>query len=189
MTNLTRRRRILVGTIAAAAALVAAAPLAHAGPDEPDVPTRIAVPAGHKLFLVGHATGVQIYRCNTTATGGYAWGLLAPRATLTGDNGKTIATHFAGPTWQATDGSTVVGSKVDGVTVDPTAVPWLLLAKASSTVGADGTRLTATTYIQRINTVGGLPPSADACNVGTVGTTAEIPYTADYEFWKASGGA
>ena len=48
-----------------------------------------------------------------------------------------IGTHFGGPTWQAKDASTVVGKRVDGVTVDPTAIPWLLL-EATSTTGAKG---------------------------------------------------
>ena len=56
------------------------------------------------MFLVGHAVGVQIYSCNATASG-FAWGFVAPRADLYGDNGKLVATHFGGPTWRARDGS------------------------------------------------------------------------------------
>ena len=42
---------------------------AHAGPPAPVVPAAIAVEDGHKPFLVGHAVGVQIYRCNAVGTG------------------------------------------------------------------------------------------------------------------------
>lgn len=186
-----RRMRVRVGrALAAVTALVAALPLAQAAwaePAEPTVPSRIAVEEGHKVFLVGHAVGVQIWSCNAVA-GGYAWGFVGPRADLFGDNGQLIATHFGGPTWQARDGSTVVGERRDGVTVDPTAIPWLLLAATSKSVGEDGDRFAGTTFIQRIATTGGIAPPAADCNAGTAGTVDEVPYTADYYFWKAEGG-
>jgi hypothetical protein len=110
-----------------------------------------------------------------------------PRANLYDDHGKLIITHFAGPTWQAMDGSRAVGQVVDFVTVDPTAIPWVLLS-ASTTAGPDGDRLVATTFIQRIATTGGLAPPAADCNATTAGTVAEVPYTADYYFWKHTDG-
>jgi Protein of unknown function (DUF3455) len=178
-------RLFLAGLTAAVATWPLALP-AHAGPSAPSVPDRIAVPEGNKLFLVGHAVGVQIYKCNATA-GGYTWGFVAPRADLFDDNGKLITTHFGGPTWQAKDGSYVVGQVERRVTVDPMAIPWLRLVVASRAVGTDGDRLFATTYIQRIATTGGLPPAASACTAETAGTVAEVRYTADYYFWKATG--
>ena len=177
---------LAVAGIIAAAALVPAAQAvqarSHGGPD---VPADIAVPDGNKVYLVGHAVGVQIYSCNATSTG-FGWTLVAPRAELYGDNGKLVATHFGGPTWQARDGSAVRAQRVNGVTVDPTAIPWLLLAATPTSAGDDG-RLSATTYIQRTATTGGLPPAA-GCAAPTAGSTTEVPYTADYHFWKATGG-
>lgn len=167
---------------AAALAVIAIAAPAYAGPSSPTVPTGIAPPAGHKVFLVTHAEGVQIYRCNAT-TG--AWSLQAPRAELYAQNGKVVGSHYVGPTWMATDGSYVVGRRVDGVNVDPTAVDWLLLANDTSAPGADGDRLAATTYVQRVNTAGGRAPATTECDVA--GETVEIPYAADYYFWKATG--
>lgn len=79
------------------------------------------------------------------------------------------------------------GPPVDGVTVDATAVPWLLLSAVSTTAGPDGERLTNTTFIQRTATTGGLAPAAADCNPSTTGTTVEVPYTADYHFWKSPG--
>jgi hypothetical protein len=171
--------------VASVVALVAAFPLAQgaaAGPSAPSVPTDIQVGAGNKVFLVGHAVGVQIYSC--TASG---WTLVAPRADLYGDNGKLIATHFGGPTWQAQDGSRVLGQRDSGVTVDPTAIAWLKLSAKSVSAGDDGDRLAHTTFIQRVATAGGLPPAAFACSAGALGDIQEIPYTADYYFWKATG--
>jgi hypothetical protein len=184
MKRSIRFHRLLLAGIVAAAAAWPLAQLAYAGPSAPAVPGRIAVQDGHKVFLVGHAVGVQIYSCNPTS-GGYRWSFVAPRADLYGDNGMLLATHFGGPTWQAKDGSYVVGQRVDGVTVDATAIPWLLLFAASTAPGPDGDRLVETTFIQRIATTGGLEPPAADCNVGTAGTIEEVPYTADYYFWKA----
>src|SRR5436189_254466 len=127
----TAGRRAARTLTVAIAALAATLPLAQVAAAKkaspPDVPAKIAVQAGNKLFLVAHAVGVQIYSCSA-APAGFAWAFVAPRANLYNDHGKLIITHFAGPTWQGKDGSAVVGARVDGVTVDPTAIPWLLLS-------------------------------------------------------------
>ena len=181
MHRSTQLRRLLFAGVVSATLALPTAQLAHAEPDAPTVPSKIAVEAGHKVFLVGHAVGVQIYSCN-----GLSWTFVAPRANLYGENGQLLTTHFAGPKWQAKDGSIVVGSRVDGVTVDANAIPWLLLS-AKSEAGPDGGRLAGTTFIQRINTTRGLAPMASTCNASTAGTIEEVPYTADYVFWKATG--
>jgi hypothetical protein len=179
-------KRTLIAGIAAVAAALPLAQTVHAEPAAPAVPGEIRVPDGHKPFLLGHAIGVQIQACNATAAG-YKWGLVAPRANLYDDTGKLLATHYGGPTWEARDGSTVIGQRDTGVPVDPTAIDWLRLTAASTTAGPDGDRLEDTTYIQRINTTGGLPPAPADCNADTAGTRTEVPYTADYVFWKATG--
>jgi hypothetical protein len=175
---------LLPAAIVAAVAAFPLGQLAHAGPPAPAVPNTIAVPDGNKVFLVGHAVGVQIYACDATSSG-YRWVFVAPKAELYDDHAKLLATHFGGPTWRAKDGSEVVGLVEDRATVDDTAIPWLRLAAASTAAGPDGDRLLATTFIQRIATTGGLIPAAADCNDSTAGTTDEVPYTADYYFWKA----
>jgi hypothetical protein len=182
MKRLARfRRALFVGLVAAAATLsmTQVAQAANASPHPPTVPEEIRVPSGNKLSLVAHATGVQIYTCNGTT-----WGSSTPRADLFADkkHQRLIGTHFGGPTWKATDGSTVVGvvPPEGSVTVDPTAIPWLLLrADPGDTPG----RFARTTFIQRVATVGGLAPAAAECNAGAEGRVAEVPYTADYYFW------
>ena len=169
-----KRKNLLAIAVAAAAALPSAAGAAVPAPSVPDT---IAVGTGEKPFLLGHATGVQIYACRSGA-----WVLVAPRATLYGDNGQAIADHFAGPTWQARDGSRVVGKRLDGVPGAPGAIPWLLLSADSTSAGPDGDRLEGTTHIQRIATVGGVAPAPSQCV--TEGEQVEVPYTADYVFWK-----
>ena len=154
------------------------APSALASVPAPEVPGVIAPPDGNKPYLAVHAVGVQIYTCKTT------WAFDGPRADLYDGRGRLVGSHSAGPIWQLKDGGTVVGSRVDGINVDPTAVDWLLL---SATPIADG-RLAATTFTQRINTPDGRAPAAAECNSETAGTRVEVPYTADYVFWKADDG-
>ena len=172
-----------------AAATLSMTQVAHAEPAPPTLPPgaeKIAPPPGNQVFLVGHVptgAGVQIYKCD-----GKAWTFVAPRADLVGDdnNKLVIVKHSAGPLWTATDGSSVKGTVLQKATVDQSAVPWLLLSATNQNTGGD--RLANTTFIQRVNTVGGLAPT-DRCNGATSGTVKEVPYTADYFFWKATGGA
>jgi len=147
------------------------------------VPAALAPAADQDLAFVLHATGVQKYTCAATATGGYAWTFVAPEADLyrTTCQRHIVGTHYAGPTWEYQDGSTVVGARLAGATVDATAIPWLLL-KAVSHGGSSG-RMTDVTAIQRLDTVGGLAP-ATGCDATTVGAAADVAYSADYFFYR-----
>ena len=181
--NISRNRRR--GRPALVLGLALAIPSGSAGPVGA-VPDALQVPSGHKLFLVGHAEGVQIYSCRLTGSG-HGWVFVRPEATLTGDNGQLVTTHGAGPTWEARDGSTVLARRAkDAPSPVPGAIPWLLLESVSTSAGADGDRLAHTTYIQRINTTGGVAP-ATGCDESTAGDVASVPYTADYHFFKAAG--
>ncbi|HZO30266.1 MAG TPA: DUF3455 domain-containing protein [Chloroflexota bacterium] len=173
-------------TLTAALAMLALMPgLAYAAkPTPPTVPTAIQAPAGNVPFLLGHAAGTQNYTCQLTSNG-YAW-TGVPSAKLVDDKGKEIMTHFGGPTWQAKDGSKVVGARVDGVTVSPDAIPWLLLRSTSTTAGPGGDQLVGTTFIQRVNTTGGLAPTG-GCDAAHVGARHSAPYTSDYHFYRAAG--
>ena len=57
----------------------------------------------------------------------------------------------------------------------------------TESAGPDGDRLVGTKFIQRVATAGGLEPPAGECNAETIGSGQEVPYTADYLFWKATG--
>lgn len=168
-------KRLLLLTTLAAMALTAS--VASAQP----VPDRIQVPAGNAPYMQAHAIGAQVYACAATADGP-KWQFVEPQAILYDDHARLIGIHFAGPTWQTLDGSQVKAARVDGVTVDPTAIPWLLLKQTSTTPG----RLAATTYVQRLNTRGGLEPAASTCSTATVGNERKVLYTADYRFWRAA---
>jgi hypothetical protein len=150
---------------------------------ESEVPPALAVPAGNKLRFSTDASGAQIYGCDATATG-YAWIFRAPEATLHGHKGKPAGIHYAGPTWQAKDGSTVVGVKLaEAPAADPSAIPLLLLGAASH---AGKGRMADVTYIQRLETTGGKAP-ATGCDAAHVGEAVRVAYTATYYFYEARG--
>jgi hypothetical protein len=167
--------------ILAGLAIVAASAASAADTDNraPEVPQDIAVSTTNKVSFHGYAIGVQIYTWN-----GASWGVAAPRATLFDADGNIVATHFAGPTgpnWKSNSGSRVVGAVVPPrVIVDTNSIPWLLL----SAIETEGPGiLDHTTFIQRVNTVGGKAPFENGTVIGQV---AEVPYTADYFFYRHS---
>ena len=140
----------------------------------PVVPQDIMVGETNKVHFHGYAEGVQIYTWD-----GLSWGASVPEAILYDNDGNVVAIHYAGPTWESNSGSKVVGAVVPPrVTVDSNAIPWLLL-KATHTEGPG--IFAATTYIHRVNTVGGKAPAAAGLFVGQV---ARVPYTADYFFYR-----
>jgi len=146
------------------------------------VPSILNVPSGNVVAFKTFAEGSQIYVSTETSPGVYAWVFRAPVATLYSSEGLkgTVGTHYAGPTWESKSGSKVVGTRLQGATVDPTAIPWLLLGAVTSQ--GPGV-FEGVTYIQRVNTVGGLAPSSGA-NASTVGQEVYVPYTAEYLFFK-----
>ncbi len=150
----------------------------------PAVPALLEVPAGNVVSFMTYATGFQVYTCTQTAPGVFAWVFTAPEADLyanAGFNGGGVGIHFAGPTWESNSGSSVVGTRLQGVSVNSTAIPWLLLGAVTSQGPGvfDGT-----TYIQRVNTTGGLAPVTGA-DASTLGQQVRVPYTAEYFFYRA----
>ena len=142
-----------------------------------DIPAELAPPQEATLLGEFAAKGFQIYICRAKGTAN-EWDFKAPEAELTDAQGKPFAKHYAGPTWEASDGSKAVG-KVLANEPAPTAgaIPWLLLSVESSGSGV----LAGVRFVQRINTSGGVGPSG-ACP--TVGTEQRVDYTADYIFYK-----
>ena len=142
-------------------------------PDLTACPT-LAAPEGSRLVLHAFGIGVQIYHWNGTS-----WGAATPAATIYADAGGNgqVATHFAGPSWQSNSGSLVVGTVLKRCTPDAASIAWLSLSAVPSGNGL----FAKVTFIQRLNTVGGNPPSTP----GVLGQEARIPYTADYLFYQA----
>jgi Protein of unknown function (DUF3455) len=145
------------------------------------VPDKLKPPANESLAMIVPAKGVQIYECRAKKdqAGAYEWAFVAPEADLFDTSGKKIGRHYAGPHWESIDGSKIAGTvkeRADAPKGD--AIPWLLLVTKS--IGPQGS-FSRITSIQRVNTVGGVEPKT-GCSQSTVGTTARIPYTADYYF-------
>jgi len=184
-----------------AAAIALAAPFAAMAThiDPPKVPDTLAVPAGSKAFLIGHAVGTQNYICLPDGAGA-KWVLFGPQATVFDDAGKQIMTHFLSPnpaesgtpraTWQHSDRTSAVWAmKVAGSDdaryVEPGAIKWFLLKVMGAEEGSrPHDRLTQATVIQRVNTSGGVAPASECTATGDVGKTKFVPYTADYVFYK-----
>src|SRR5271163_4094076 len=114
-----------VSRSAALALLLLSGSLAGARAETP-LPDAIVAP-GETVVLSVHAEGAQIYQCKAGADGKLAFAFREPIATLLVD-GKTVGRHYAGPNWEASDGSAVVG-KVTGNAPGTTAndIPWLKL--------------------------------------------------------------
>ena len=75
----------------------------------------------------------------------------------------------------------------DPAFVAPGAIPWFLLQVVGAQDGpTDGHKLTATTFIQRLNTSGGVAPSTGCTLPTDVGKKELVSYTADYVLYKAA---
>jgi Protein of unknown function (DUF3455) len=167
-------------TVAVSALLVACA----SAPPAPAVPDGLKPGAQERVAFVRHARGVQIYRCDAAEGGAFKWTFVAPEAQLF-DNAASqavLGTHGAGPFWQGSDGSRVVGkvkTRADAANAAAD-IPWLLLTTTAE--GPSG-QMSSVKSIQRIHTVGGAAPAAGCSATTDVGKQARVPYTADYVFF------
>ena len=151
----------------------------------PKAPPELAVPAGSRLVLKARGKGVQIYACTAKPDDAKAfeWKLKAPEADLFDDQGQKVARHFAGPTWQATDGSSVVGNLLQKLDApDPQAIPWLMLA-AKETKGPGLFEQVA--HVQRLDTSGG-KAQPSGCDSAHAAAEQRAPYEATYYFYSAN---
>jgi hypothetical protein len=142
-------------------------------------PRQLQPPAAEQLLLQVHAKGDQIYTCKGDAAQ-FAWTLQGPDAQLFDKDGKPFGKHFAGPSWEAQDGSRVTGRAVASEpSPDADSIPWLLI----NIVGHEGAGvLSRATTIQRLNTKGGKAP-ATGCDASHAGREVRVAYSADYLFY------
>ena len=154
------------------------ASLCGSGQSSPPVPDKLKPPVAEKLVRQARASGDQIYTCD-----GSSWKLSGPDAKLFDESGKQVGSHFAGPTWEWSDGSRVIGRPVANSTPDPDSIPWLLL---TATDHAGNGAMTQVSSIQRLSTKGGKPP-ATGCDESHKGKTVRSHYTATYYFYTKTG--
>lgn len=176
---------------AASAAPTATTEAAPAPPESrfPKSPPELQVPPNSSLVLKARGKGVQIYECAAKPDDAkaFAWKLKAPEADLFDEQGQKIAHHFAGPTWEASDKSSAVGTvlaKADAP--DAGAVPWLLLKATAKGPGLFEHVL----HVQRLDTSGGKAP-ASGCDASKAKANAEtrVPYEATYYFYSLTPGS
>jgi len=142
-------------------------------------PKELQPPANEQLLLRVHGEGDQIYTCKGDGAQ-FTWVLKAPEARLTDKDGKLFGKHFAGPSWEANDGSQIMGKAVaNAPSPDADSIPWLLVTVVSRS--GDGV-LGRVTSIQRVNTKGG-KASVSGCDAAHVGQEERKPYSADYLFF------
>jgi Protein of unknown function (DUF3455) len=156
------------------AALALALAIFSAGAARAQLPDAIAALDAAPLVTL-HAEGAQIYECKSDRDGKLSWTFREPIAALMLE-GRTVGRHYAGPTWEHADGSSVkakvVGSAPGASAAD---IAWLKLEVverrgAGALAGAD--------FVQRINTVGGVLQGS--CE--RAGSLRSVAYAADYVF-------
>ncbi len=148
----------------------------------PVIPDALKVPATQSLAYVVEAKGVQIYQCRRAKepAAGFSWVFTAPEAILTDKSGNPFGRHYAGPTWEALDGSKVTGEvAARDPGPDPGAIPWLLVRTTS---GTGPGRLAMTVSVQRLKTIGGKAP-VSGCTEDAIDQTLRVPYQAEYRFY------
>jgi hypothetical protein len=143
------------------------------------LPQQLQPPANEQLILQVHAKGDQVYTCKGDAAQ-FVWTLKAPDAQLFDKEGKPFGKHFAGPSWEANDGSRVTGKALGNApSPDADSIPWLLV----NVISHEGTGvLSRAATIQRLNTKGGKAP-VSGCDASHAGQELRVSYSADYLFY------
>ncbi|MCC2627792.1 MAG: hypothetical protein K0S14_1442 [Thermomicrobiales bacterium] len=147
-----------------------------------EVPADLMPPASAVLLFELGARGDQIYTCTAKPedSAAFVWTFKAPRAELFNDRGEVVGSHFAGPTRQGQDGSSVKGAVVARADVPfKNAIPWLLPEATSH----DGGAFSTITHIQRLDTKGGVAPSK-GCDATHPSEEVRVPYKATYVFYN-----
>jgi len=149
--------------------------------DNAGLPAAVRVPAGEmqKMWTVG--SGEITYECREKKdmAGQHEWAFVGPVASLKDSSGKVVGKYYGGPTWESIDGSKVTAKQV-AVAPQPAPNLPLQLVKADPATGMGA--MQGVTYIQRLNTRGGVAPAA-ACAAANVGAKQQVAYQADYVFY------
>ncbi|HYA66130.1 MAG TPA: DUF3455 domain-containing protein [Burkholderiaceae bacterium] len=138
----------------------------------------LQAPPSGALVLQLQGQGAQIFRCESQAAGP-RWVFRLPEAELRDAQGNVLVHHGVNLSFEHVDGSRLVGDIVDHVpSPKDDSLPWLLLKTRSFGDGA----LAGITYVQRINTVGGLPPAS--CQDEQLNQVLRVPFSADFVFFR-----
>ena len=152
--------------------------------NQASLPDAVKVPAGHAVKMETAAAGDITYECRAKAAmaGQFEWVFVGPDAGMKSRSGQVVGIYYGPPaTWESKDSSKVTGTQVAVAPASAGSIP-LQLVKANPATGAGS--MQGTTYIQRVNTQGGVAPSAP-CAAGNLGQKQLVRYQADYIFWRA----
>jgi len=172
----------LLGAVALLSACAAGPSMMAMKPvDNTTLPEPVRVPAGTKQTMATTGIGQITYECREKAgmAGAHEWAFVAPVATLYGADKKMVGKYYAGPTWEAADGSKVTGKQLAVAPAMAGSIP-LQLVKAEPAMGAGA--MQGVSYIQRLNTKGGVAPAA-TCDAASKGQRQQVAYEADYVFY------
>ncbi len=148
-------------------------------------PPVLSVPSGAVMKVSLEGRGMQVYTCAAKAgIAAYGWTFTAPSAVLVDpQGGDPEGRHYAGPTWEAIDGSRVIGHlRAKSPSPGEEGVDWLLFDGTPSGQGEFGRIV----YVRRVATRGGKMPTT-GCDADHLGETEGVPYSATYEFYTAGG--
>jgi hypothetical protein len=140
--------------------------------------SKIKVPSTHEPVLQLASRGVQIFRCEKR-DGGLVWTFRQPQAELIDPSGKTVGRHGANFSFEHDDGSRLISTIVAYDEASrPTDLRWLLMTTRSFGNGA----FENISHVQRINTVGGMPPSR--CEASQLNQLLRVDFTSDFVFYR-----
>lgn len=143
--------------------------------------SRLKVPDGHEPALQLSARGVQIFRCERFGDA-FEWRFRQPEAELFDGQGQPAGRHGANFSFEHRDGSRLLGTVVAHETAaSADTLPWLLLSTKSYGKGA----LEGVSYVQRVNTRGGMPPAG--CSASQANRLLRVDFTADFVFYRPRG--
>lgn len=171
----------LAALVTMASLIVAGSPMSRAAEA---LPAALQPPAGYTAAFTAKASGVQIYTSTADGGGAAKWTFEAPLAELSAPGG--IIHHYAGPSWEAADGSKLTRDMAAPVTsvpakAAPADIPWLLIKVVADPAAGV---LSKIGFVQRIETKGGAAPATPPVRAGT---KVGVPYTATYVFYTKSG--
>jgi hypothetical protein len=181
-TPLSLRFASTIAAASAFAALTACAMQPQTLVRQDELPAPIRVPDGHRAFLHTVGTGELTYECREKKdmAGAFEWGFVGPVATLADAQGQSVGKYYAGPTWEANDGSKVSGKQLAVSPHTPGSIP-LQLVQAGPATGAGA--MQGVSYIQRLQTKGGAAPALP-CGAEQKSQRRQVAYQADYVFYR-----
>jgi hypothetical protein len=154
---------------------------------------RLMPPNGYAPVFAAFAKGERVYvsQARPDDPNKFEWVLKESTAMLTDETGiklnhgfagrgDMIGKHYDGRIWEIEDGSRVVAEITESAkTSKQDGLPWLLF----KVVQHDGKGLLdEVSFIQQLDTQGGLPPQEEATKVAT-GKEVRVPYVATYVFY------